>query len=72
VVKAGAIRQKWLDQAQSLNIFVTSDISGRELADIYITGWELGLKTTYYLRSQAAEVSAPVCKILDNGCTSCQ
>lgn len=72
VVKAGAIRQKWIDQAQSLNIFVTSEISGRELAEIYMTGWELGLKTTYYLRSQSVEVAAPVCKILDSGCTSCQ
>lgn len=72
VVKAGAIRQKWIDQAQSLNIFVTANISGRELAAIYDEAWELGCKTTYYLRSQVVEATAPVCKIMDNGCTSCQ
>jgi len=57
LVKAAAIRQKWIDQGQSLNIFITLDkASGRYLNDIYMLAWKLGLKSTYYLRSQSPEV----------------
>ncbi len=50
LVKAGAIRQKWIDQGQSLNIFIRLDIaSGRYLNEIYMNAWRLGLKSTYYL-----------------------
>ena len=56
LVKAGAVRQKWIDQGQSLNIFITLDkASGKYLNDIYMHAWELGIKSTYYLRSQSPE-----------------
>ncbi|MDY0264168.1 MAG: ribonucleoside-diphosphate reductase subunit alpha [Epsilonproteobacteria bacterium] len=56
LIKAGAIRQKWIDQGQSLNIFMTLDkASGKYLNDIYMLGWKLGIKSTYYLRSQSPE-----------------
>ena len=56
LVKAAAIRQKWIDQGQSLNIFIRLDkASGRYLNDIYMLAWKLGLKATYYLRSQSPE-----------------
>jgi ribonucleoside-diphosphate reductase alpha chain len=56
LIKAGAIRQKWIDQGQSLNIFITLDkASGKYLNDIYMLGWQLGIKSTYYLRSQSPE-----------------
>jgi len=56
LVKAGAVRQKWIDQGQSLNIFITLDkASGKYLNDIYMLAWELGIKSTYYLRSQSPE-----------------
>ncbi|MDD4882853.1 MAG: ribonucleoside-diphosphate reductase subunit alpha, partial [Sulfuricurvum sp.] len=56
LVKAAAIRQKWIDQGQSLNIFITLDrASGKYLNDIYMLAWKLGLKSTYYLRSQSPE-----------------
>ena len=56
LIKAGAIRQKWIDQGQSLNIFITLDkASGKYLNDIYMNAWKLGLKSTYYLRSQSPE-----------------
>jgi len=48
-VKAGARRQKWIDQAQSLNIFIDpQSIDGKKLSEIYMTAWENGLKTIYY------------------------
>lgn len=53
IMKAGARRGKWIDQAQSLNIFF-SGTSGKEISDLYMYAWEIGLKTTYYLRSLAA------------------
>ncbi len=53
LVKAAASRGKWIDQSQSLNIFF-SGISGSELSELYLYAWEMGLKTTYYLRSLGA------------------
>jgi len=56
LIQAGAIRQKWIDQGQSLNIFMTLDkASGKYMNDIYMLGWKLGIKSTYYLRSQSPE-----------------
>lgn len=53
IMKAGAYRGKWIDQSQSLNIFF-SGTSGKEISDLYSYAWEIGLKTTYYLRSLGA------------------
>ena len=52
LVKIAAYRGKWIDQSQSLNIFVQG-VSGKKLSDIYTYAWQMGLKTTYYLRSLA-------------------
>lgn len=58
LVKAAAIRQKWIDQGQSLNIFITLDkASGKYLNEIYMLAWRLGIKSTYYLRSQSPETA---------------
>lgn len=53
LIKSAAHRGKWVDQSQSLNIYFAGT-SGRELAGIYEYAWNLGLKTTYYLRSLGA------------------
>lgn len=53
LVRAGAARGKWIDQSQSLNIFYRGT-SGREVSDLYLYAWEMGLKTTYYLRTLGA------------------
>jgi len=56
LVKAAAVRQKWIDQGQSLNIFMKlENASGKTLNDIYMSAWKLGLKSTYYLRSQSPD-----------------
>jgi ribonucleoside-diphosphate reductase alpha chain len=52
-VEAGARRQKWIDQAQSLNIYMAG-ASGKKLDETYKLAWVRGLKTTYYLRTLAA------------------
>ncbi|MGW1681137.1 ribonucleoside-diphosphate reductase subunit alpha [Saccharopolyspora sp. NPDC002376] len=53
LVDAAARRQKWIDQAQSLNLYVAAP-SGRKLDELYRLAWRKGLKTTYYLRSTSA------------------
>jgi len=56
LIKAAAVRQKWIDQGQSTNVFMSLDkASGRHLHEIYSLAWQLGLKSTYYLRSQSPE-----------------
>ena len=53
LVEAAARRQKWIDQAQSLNIYMAG-ASGKKLHDTYTLAWLRGLKTTYYLRTTSA------------------
>jgi len=53
LVEAASRRQKWIDQAQSLNIYMAG-ASGKKLDDTYKLAWLRGLKTTYYLRTMAA------------------
>jgi len=75
LVRAGAIRQKWIDQGQSLNIFITLDkASGRYLNNIYMEAWKFGLKSTYYLRSQSPEATQAEVGVEDRSmeCAGCQ
>lgn len=53
LIQAAARRQKWIDQAQSLNLYL-AEPSGRKLDALYREAWHAGLKTTYYLRSRSA------------------
>ena len=52
-IKAAAVRGKWIDQSQSVNIFIKG-ASGKVLQDTYMMAWKMGLKTTYYLRTLGA------------------
>ena len=88
LIEAASRRQKWLDQAQSLNIYMAKP-SGKKLDDLYRLAWTRGLKTTYYLRSlgatnaekstvtdgalNAVKLEEPMnCSILDPDCEACQ
>ncbi|MGV3633837.1 MAG: ribonucleoside-diphosphate reductase subunit alpha [Pseudorhodoplanes sp.] len=53
LIEAAARRQKWIDQAQSLNLYIANP-SGKKLDALYRLAWRRGLKTTYYLRSRSA------------------
>jgi ribonucleoside-diphosphate reductase alpha chain len=53
LVRCASRRQKWLDQSQSLNLYV-ANVSGKKLDQLYKSAWQMGLKTTYYLRTVAA------------------
>ena len=88
LVEAASRRQKWIDQGQSLNLYL-AEASGPKLDALYKLAWKRGLKTTYYLRTLGAthvektamreEEVAPsgdeapkVCSILDPDCEACQ
>jgi len=72
LIKAASIRQKWIDQGQSTNIFMSLDkASGKYLHQIYTLAWQLGLKSTYYLRGQSPEASQDVAD-RSQECIGCQ
>lgn len=56
VVRAGGMRQRHIDQAQSLNLYITTDFTMRQLLNLYIEAWKNGVKTIYYVRSKSLEV----------------
>jgi ribonucleoside-diphosphate reductase alpha chain len=53
LIEAASRRQKWIDQGQSLNLYL-AEPSGKKLDNLYKLAWVRGLKTTYYLRSMGA------------------
>jgi ribonucleoside-diphosphate reductase alpha chain len=87
LVEAASRRQKWIDQGQSLNLYM-AEPSGKKLDNLYKLAWVRGLKTTYYLRSlgataaekagnredeiNSAKPEPSVCSILDPDCDACQ
>lgn len=54
-VRAAGMRQRHIDQAQSLNLYITQDFTLRQILKLYILAWECGVKTIYYIRSQSLE-----------------
>jgi len=59
IIDRAAVTGKWIDQAQSTNVFVKGNVKGKDLDAIYTRAWKLGCKTTYYLRGQSAVKAAP-------------
>ena len=55
-VKAAGIRQRHIDQAQSVNLYITNDYTMRQILNLYIEAFECGVKTIYYVRSKSLEV----------------
>lgn len=56
VIDAAGIRQRHLDQSQSVNIYITHDYSFRRILDLYLRSWHKGVKTLYYVRNRSLEV----------------
>lgn len=72
IIRAAAIRQKWIDQGQSTNIFINPEVtSGKRLNDIYMMAWRLGNKSTYYLRSRSPENKTDI-EDRSMECSGCQ
>lgn len=61
-IKACSIRQRHIDQAQSFNLYITPELSAKDIFDMYINCWKMSIKTIYYIRNQSLEMDE---------CTSC-
>ncbi|MDY6072631.1 MAG: ribonucleoside-diphosphate reductase subunit alpha [Eubacteriales bacterium] len=61
-IKACGIRQRHIDQSQSFNLYITPNMSAKDILDFYISSWENGIKTLYYVRNKSLEMDE---------CTSC-
>lgn len=55
-MRAAGVRQRHIDQAQSVNLYITNDFTMRQVLNLYLLAWECGVKTIYYVRSQSLEV----------------
>lgn len=55
-VRASGVRQRHIDQAQSMNLYITNDFTMRQILDLYLLAWKDGVKTIYYVRSKSLEV----------------
>lgn len=55
-VRAAGVRQRHIDQAQSMNLYITNDYTMRQVMNLYLLAWECGAKTVYYVRSKSLEV----------------
>lgn len=55
-VRAAGVRQRHIDQAQSLNLYITNDYTMRKVLNLYLLAWKSGVKTIYYVRSKSLEV----------------
>ena len=55
-VLASGVRQRHIDQAQSMNLYITNDFTMRQILELYLLAWKKGVKTIYYVRSKSLEV----------------
>ncbi len=55
-MRAAGTRQRHIDQAQSVNLYITNDYTMRRILDLYLEAWRSGVKTLYYVRSRSLEV----------------
>ena len=55
-VRAAGVRQRHIDQAQSMNLYITNDYTMRQVLALYLDAWRSGVKTIYYIRSKSLEV----------------
>ena len=55
-MRANGVRQRHIDQAQSMNFYITQDYTLRQVLNLYILAWKSGVKTVYYVRSKSLEV----------------
>lgn len=78
IIQQAADRQPWIDQAQSLNVFYQTPISGKYLHEVHLLAWKLGVKSLYYLRSsapiEADKINSQTVKrdIANEECAVCQ
>lgn len=71
IVKQAVQRQKWVDQAQSVNLFFAMNSSPKYIHEVHIAAWKNGLKTLYYLRSDGV-IKSDLASRSENECQACE
>lgn len=71
IIKQAAQRQKWIDQAQSVNLFFANNSSPKYIHEVHIAAWKNGLKTLYYLRSDGV-IKSDLASRSENDCKACE
>ncbi|MNE48531.1 Ribonucleoside-diphosphate reductase 2 subunit alpha [compost metagenome] len=69
IIQQASIRQKYVDQAQSLNLNIPSDLPIKQVNGLLIEAWKLGIKTLYYQRSQSVSKEFITSLV---SCSSCE
>lgn len=72
IVDMAAIRQQYIDQGQSLNLMLDPDMSVKEINQLYLHAWEMGVKSLYYSYSMSAAQSLTRKKVMNDGCAACE
>lgn len=55
-IRAAGIRQRHIDQSQSVNLYITNHYTMRQVLNLYLLAWKCGVKTLYYVRSKSLEI----------------
>jgi ribonucleoside-diphosphate reductase alpha chain len=71
IVKLAVQRQRWIDQAQSVNLFFASNSSPKYIHDVHLSAWKAGLKTLYYLRSDGV-IKSDLASRSESDCKACE
>lgn len=71
IVKLAVQRQKWVDQAQSVNLFFAFNSSAKYIHEVHLTAWKSGLKTLYYLRSDGV-IKSDLASRSEDDCKACE
>jgi len=72
IIDQAAIRQQYIDQSQSLNLMLDPDMSVKEINQLYLYAWEMGIKSLYYSYSMSAAQSLTRKRVMAEGCAACE
>jgi len=72
IIDQAAVRQQYIDQSQSLNLMLDPDMSVKEINQLYLYAWEMGVKSLYYSYSMSAAQSLTRKRVMAEGCAACE
>jgi ribonucleoside-diphosphate reductase alpha chain len=72
IIDHAAVRQQYIDQSQSLNLMLDPDMSVKEINQLYLYAWEMGVKSLYYSYSMSAAQSLTRKRVMSSECAACE
>jgi ribonucleoside-diphosphate reductase alpha chain len=72
IIDQAAVRQEYIDQSQSLNLMLDPDMTVKEINQLYLYAWEMGVKSLYYSYSMSAAQSLTRKRVALEGCAACE